>query len=159
MCVKQISNLWIHIKILSFFYSQGFLRCFSTIGTSKWCQGPTVSQMSCCTIVLGNFKSIIQRSDREPVFGSKDLGLTLDSAAYYLYGLGDKGNSIRTHKMEAAPVAWPPHRLKPESVTLKGNASLSKKPNIHRSQPSNSALAKLRQKIGTFRLRRKSLTS
>lgn len=57
--------------------------------------------------MLGNFKSIIQRSDREPVFGSKDLGLNLDSAAYYLYVLGDKANSIGTRKMEAAPVAWP----------------------------------------------------
>lgn len=56
---------------------------------------------------VGNFKSIIQRSDREPVFGSKGLGLNLASAAYHLYVLGHKGNSIRTRKMEAAPVAWP----------------------------------------------------
>ena len=50
---------------------------------------------------------------KEPVLGSEDVGLNLDLAAYYLYVLGDKGNSyIGTCKMKASPVAWPNVQIK-----------------------------------------------
>lgn len=57
---KQINNHYVHIII--FYYSQGFLRCLGgrSRRTSKW-----------CSAVLGNMKSVIQRSEKEPVFGSR----------------------------------------------------------------------------------------
>lgn len=40
--------------------------------------------------VLENFKSVIQESEKETVFGGKDQGLHLGSATFYVCVLGIK---------------------------------------------------------------------